>query len=167
MSDKHGLTKITQTAEGTEYEGFFHGNQFHVRKVFLKNGVEWKLDVITTYSVSNPSEQISTNMEALTRCVKYWEIDFKPAPKTEDEVTEEFLASIEEAAKTLGGNTHRIGFDVPEWKSKAFSAFTNEELLEYWYKMRQVSTSKIVTATSPMTDWYVVDLQDEILRRMG
>jgi len=30
----------------------------------------------------------------------------------------------------------RVGFEVGEWKSKPFSEFKNEELLEYWHKLR-------------------------------
>ena len=30
----------------------------------------------------------------------------------------------------------RVGFEVGEWKNKPFSEFTNEELLEYWHKLR-------------------------------
>ena len=65
----------------------------------------------------------------------------------------------------------RIGFEVQEWKNKPFSEFTDEELLEYWYKLRLGSKSGIVDTSDYSrkglsTDLYIVELQKEILNRM-
>jgi hypothetical protein len=65
----------------------------------------------------------------------------------------------------------RIGFDVPKWESKAFREFTNEELLEYWYKLRLMTKSGEVDTSDTSrkglnTDMYIIELQEEIIRRM-
>jgi hypothetical protein len=65
----------------------------------------------------------------------------------------------------------RIGFDVPKWTNRPFGDFTNEELLEYWYKLRLTCKSGIVDTSDYgreglSTELYVVSLQDEILKRM-
>jgi hypothetical protein len=63
-----------------------------------------------------------------------------------------------------------IGFNVPKWTNKPIKDFTNEELLEYWYKLRLSflgKSGKVVNGDSPMVEWYVVDLQEEILKRMN
>ena len=65
-----------------------------------------------------------------------------------------------------------IGFTVPAWRSKHMSEYTNEELLEYWHKLRTVTKSGPVDTSDYGrkglgTDFVIVDLQDEILRRMG
>lgn len=60
----------------------------------------------------------------------------------------------------------RVGFVVPEWSNKAFETFTNEELLEYWYKLRLVSKSGELDSLPSSTDLYIVSLQQEIIKRM-
>ena len=61
----------------------------------------------------------------------------------------------------------KIGFDVAKWKNKPFNNFTNEELLEYYYKLRLTcKTGKVVDGNSSSTDLYVVSLQQEIINRM-
>lgn len=59
----------------------------------------------------------------------------------------------------------RIGFKVEEWRNKAFHEFTNEELLEYWYKLRLTCKSGELGKNSDSTELYVVSLQQEILER--
>ena len=66
----------------------------------------------------------------------------------------------------------KIGFDVKPWKNKPFHEFTNEELVEYYYKLRFVAMmegkgNKELGPDSEMADMYVVELQEEILRRMS
>jgi len=66
----------------------------------------------------------------------------------------------------------RVGFEVGEWKSKPFSEFTNEELLEYWHKLRLTCKSgeinlKEGSVADTSTRLYIADLQQEILERMG
>lgn len=64
-----------------------------------------------------------------------------------------------------------VGFEVGEWKSKPFSEFTNEELLEYWYKLRLTCKSGEVNLNEDVnnisTRLYIVNLQQEMLERMG
>jgi hypothetical protein len=65
----------------------------------------------------------------------------------------------------------RIGFDVATWKNKPFHEFTNEELLEYWYKLRLTCKSGVIDPSDYSqkgisTQLYVAELQQEILRRM-
>lgn len=65
----------------------------------------------------------------------------------------------------------RIGFEVSEWKSKPFHEFTNEELLEFWYKLRFTCKTGVVDTSDYSreglsTELYVVSLQQEILLRM-
>lgn len=65
-----------------------------------------------------------------------------------------------------------IGFEVAPYVSKPFSAYTNEELLEYWYKLRLTcKTGKIDTSDFSRkglsSELYVADLQNEIIRRMS
>lgn len=66
----------------------------------------------------------------------------------------------------------RIGFDVQKWRNKTFREFTDEELLEYWYKLRLTCKSGTVDTSDYgrdglSTELYVVELQDEIIRRMN
>lgn len=63
----------------------------------------------------------------------------------------------------------RIGFNVPEWKNKPFNEFTNEELLEYWYKLRLACrfSPHEITPESTSSDMYVFELQNQILKRMN
>lgn len=58
-----------------------------------------------------------------------------------------------------------IGFNVPVWRSKPFSDFSNEELVEYYYKLRTVVS--VTQEKDTMTAHYVEDLQDEIIDRMS
>lgn len=65
----------------------------------------------------------------------------------------------------------RIGFEVKPWRNIAFSSFTDEELIEYYYKLRlgamaKGKTHKDLGFDDDMADLYVVELQDELLRRM-
>jgi hypothetical protein len=65
----------------------------------------------------------------------------------------------------------RIGFDVGVWENKPFQTFTDEELLEYWYKLRLTCKSGEVDTSDYSrkglsTELYIVELQQEILRRM-
>jgi len=61
----------------------------------------------------------------------------------------------------------RIGFTVPTWTNKPFSDFTNEELIEYYYKLRLTCKCKEVDGNSSSTDLYIVSLQQEIIGRMN
>ncbi len=66
----------------------------------------------------------------------------------------------------------RVGFEVGEWKSKPFSEFKNEELLEYWHKLRLTCKNgeiklKEGSGADISTRLYIADLQQEILKRMG
>lgn len=61
----------------------------------------------------------------------------------------------------------RIGFKVDEWKNKPFNNFTNEELLEYWYKLRLTCKTGELEKNPESTELYVVSLQQEIIKRMG
>lgn len=56
---------------------------------------------------------------------------------------------------------------MPKWENKPFSDFTNEELLEYWYKLRLVAKTGEVNGNSSSADLYVVSLQQEIISRMS
>lgn len=65
----------------------------------------------------------------------------------------------------------RIGFDVPKWThNRPISEYTDEELLEYWYKLRLGSTMSgengIVDANSSSTAFLLCDMQEEMLKRM-
>lgn len=60
----------------------------------------------------------------------------------------------------------RIGFVVPIWENKKLSDFTNEELLDYYYKLRLTCRPGELNAHSSRTERYVVDLQNEIISRM-
>lgn len=57
----------------------------------------------------------------------------------------------------------KLGFEVKKWESKSMSEYTNEELLEYWYRLR---FSLIGKSETTMTHHVAQDLQDEIVRRM-
>ncbi|MFW6377697.1 MAG: hypothetical protein ACOCZ5_03525 [bacterium] len=64
-----------------------------------------------------------------------------------------------------------IGFKVAEWQNKPFKEFTNEELLEYWYKLRLTcKTGEIDTSDYGRKglsgELYVENLQQEIIDRM-
>lgn len=66
----------------------------------------------------------------------------------------------------------KIGFEVGDWVNKPFNEFTNEELLEYWHKLRLTVESGEIDMQNPDADYvstqlYVVNLQQELLRRMG
>jgi len=62
----------------------------------------------------------------------------------------------------------QVGFTVPEWRSKAFHEFTNEELVEYYYKLRLAYAVEDRKSKEPvMADYYVMDLQAEIIKRMN
>ena len=61
----------------------------------------------------------------------------------------------------------RIGFDVPVWRNKNPKDFTNEELIEYYFKLRLVSKSGPVDSNSSGTDLYLLMLQQEIIERMN
>ena len=66
----------------------------------------------------------------------------------------------------------RIGFDVAPWRNKPFHKFTNEELIEYYYKLRiaamvEGKSGKELGPDSEMADWYVLELQEELMRRLG
>lgn len=60
----------------------------------------------------------------------------------------------------------RIGFEVQDWSLKAFKEYTDEELLEYWYKLRLTCKSGELGKSPDSTELYVVSLQQEILERM-
>ncbi|MBL4932272.1 hypothetical protein [Clostridium paridis] len=60
----------------------------------------------------------------------------------------------------------KIGFDVEQWTNKPLNEFTNEQLIEYYYKLRLQSKQKELSVDSPMVDFYVIDLQKEIIKRM-
>lgn len=68
-------------------------------------------------------------------------------------------------------STIQIGFDVPEWKSKPFQEFSNEELLEYWFKLRiskiPFKHHVVELKDASTTELYISDLQVEIIKRMG
>lgn len=59
----------------------------------------------------------------------------------------------------------RIGFEVPEWRSKPFHEFTLEELLEYWRKMRVTLKTGELGKDPTSSELYTVALQDEIMKR--
>lgn len=59
-----------------------------------------------------------------------------------------------------------IGFKVEQWANKPFHEFTNEELLEYWYKLRMTCKSGELDKEPNSTELYVVSLQQELLERM-
>lgn len=61
----------------------------------------------------------------------------------------------------MDGN--KIGFEVAPWKSKPMDEYTNEELLEYWYKLRFSTLGK---PGDSMAHWVTGDLQEEIIKRM-
>jgi hypothetical protein len=60
----------------------------------------------------------------------------------------------------------RVGYEVPQWTNKPFHEFTNEELLEYWYKLRLTTKPGEVSGASDSTSLYVASLQQEIESRM-
>lgn len=65
----------------------------------------------------------------------------------------------------------RIGFNVKKWENKPFGDFTNEELLEYWHRLRTTCPTgeidtKDYSREGLSTELYVANLQMEILDRM-
>lgn len=65
----------------------------------------------------------------------------------------------------------RIGFDVPQWThNRPIEEYTNEELLEYWYKLRFGSAfsreTGRVDVNSSSTAFLLCDMQEEMLKRM-
>jgi len=65
----------------------------------------------------------------------------------------------------------RIGFEVPQWThNRPIEEYTDEELLEYWYKLRLGSATSgekgAVDERSSSTAFLVVDMQEEMLKRM-
>ena len=60
----------------------------------------------------------------------------------------------------------KLGFDVPKWENKALSEFTNEELLEYYYKLRLICKPGSLNTKSSDTEFYAEMLQQEIISRM-
>lgn len=68
----------------------------------------------------------------------------------------------------------RIGFDTEQFKTfKPMEEYTNEELLEYWHKLRLTCKSgpcnlgSMVNSKDFSTYAFLIDLQDEILKRMN
>lgn len=67
-------------------------------------------------------------------------------------------------------SSSKIGFEVPQWKGKPMSEYTDEELLEYYFKLRVSfigNYEKPDVSSKQFSPWIVtVDLQAEIIRRM-
>ena len=61
----------------------------------------------------------------------------------------------------------RIGFDVEQWRAKPLFSYSNDELLEYWHKLRLVCKKGEVTASLTSAEMHVLDLQKEIISRMS
>lgn len=61
----------------------------------------------------------------------------------------------------------KVGFEVSDWQPKPMDEYTNEELLEYWYKLRLTCRVKEVDGNSSSTDLVLVTLQQEIVSRMS
>jgi len=64
----------------------------------------------------------------------------------------------------------KIGFVVPVWRNKPFDEFSDEELLEYWFRLRlvaKVNGCEVITKDSSSADMYVAELQNQILGRMS
>lgn len=64
----------------------------------------------------------------------------------------------------------KIGFDVTTWKPKAMTEYTNEELIEYYYKLRfsfMGKNEKPDVTSKQFSPWACAyDMQAEILSRM-
>jgi hypothetical protein len=68
----------------------------------------------------------------------------------------------------------RIGFEVEQFKTmKPIAEYTNEELLEYWRMLRMTCKTgpcdlKSMVSSKEFSSYaFVIDLQDEILKRMN
>lgn len=65
----------------------------------------------------------------------------------------------------------KLGMQVPTWSNKAISDYTDEELLEYYFKLRFTFIGNYAEPSIGEKSWsswqWTVDAQEEILKRMG